>query len=155
MTRLARQNDAIVAGGRRLSASASLEELAAEIEREHAGVRRTLGEAVEHAIRAGRLLNSAKARVEHGGWQQWLKKNFSGSARSAQGYMQLADHEAKARPVAHLGLRAALEEVRVDRPLRRSDSPPSDFPIVAESTDYRCPRCVYEWSGPPKPSLNT
>lgn len=40
---------------------------------------------------AGEKLIEAKSQLAHGEWQEWLKRNFSLTARTAQNYMQMAD----------------------------------------------------------------
>jgi hypothetical protein len=47
---------------------------------------------VEHAGIAGHALLQLKSRQKHGTWEDWLKKNFQGSAKSAQLYMRIAKH---------------------------------------------------------------
>ena len=51
--------------------------------------------AVLRGIEAGKALNEAKKKVEHGAWGKWLKDNCQLSERSAQRYMRLALNEAK------------------------------------------------------------
>lgn len=89
----------------------NLPTIAAEIREEVDAAEASWRDAVGHAIRAGELLIEAKSHVAHGQWLPWLKANFPGSARSAQGYMQLADHAEDARRFAHLGVGGALKEL--------------------------------------------
>jgi len=84
-----------------------LAEITGELGARHAAFETALGQALEHAFRAGELLIEAKALVPHGGWLRWLEENFAGSERTAQGYMQLAS-ESDPRLVADLGVRGAL-----------------------------------------------
>jgi hypothetical protein len=67
-----------------------------------------LTEAVEAAIACGEELRAAKAEIAHGGWGDFIKE-LPFSQRTAQGYVQLADHSEAARRVAHLGIRGALK----------------------------------------------
>jgi hypothetical protein len=89
--------------------------LAAEIRREVEEAERAWHDAVSHAIRAGELLLEAKGQVKHGQWLLWLKANFPGSARSAQGYMRLARHVEDAQALAHLGVEGALRQLAAPR----------------------------------------
>ena len=45
--------------------------------------------AVQRAVKCGKLLVEAKERVEHGDWLPWLQANFHGSERHARVCMQL------------------------------------------------------------------
>lgn len=83
-----------------------------------AGAART---ALDHARRAGELLNLAKQQTAHGEWLPWLGAHFEFSPRTAQGYMRIADHwgelQAKNETVAHLSLREALALLTPAKPL--------------------------------------
>src|SRR5262249_45125060 len=84
--------------------------IAAEVQALHDAVNAAALTAVERAREAGTLLLEARATVPHGAWQSWVRE-LGISARTAQGYMQLARvPESKTATVAHLGLRAALRE---------------------------------------------
>ena len=50
---------------------------------------------VSRAIKAGELLKEAKAKLPHGEWLSWLKKQCELSQRTAQRYMKLADDKPK------------------------------------------------------------
>jgi hypothetical protein len=74
------------------------------------------GIATMKAIEAGKLLQEAKRAVPHGEWLPWLKANCALSARSAQGYMRLAERfgnlpPEKAQRVAEMSLRTALSRL--------------------------------------------
>jgi hypothetical protein len=91
----------------------NLSALAVEINEAHAEAEKAAQSALEHALRAGRLLTEAKTLCQHGSWLTWLKDNFSGSARTAQAYMSLATGfeslpGPEAQRVAHLPLREAM-----------------------------------------------
>lgn len=47
--------------------------------------------AVAHAIECGKLLLDAKEDCLHGEWSEWIDTNFSGSLRTAQKFMRLAN----------------------------------------------------------------
>ncbi len=95
------------------SAKAIQQSVADEINAEHEAAFGKAREALEHARRAGELLLLAKAELEHGAWLPWLGANCKFSARTAQGYIRLAQGwetlQAKSATVAHLGLRDALD----------------------------------------------
>ncbi len=69
----------------------SLAVLAGEINDLHRQAEDAASSALEHAHAAGELLRQAKLQCPHGEWVKWLKANFSGSKRTAQIYMQIAD----------------------------------------------------------------
>jgi hypothetical protein len=91
--------------------------LSNEANEHHAAAQEKAGQAVTHAMEAGRLLAAAKQTVKHGEWADWLKANFIGSDRHARRYMKLhqsyaALPESKRPHVANLpSLRQALEAV--------------------------------------------
>ncbi|MGF1470301.1 MAG: DUF3102 domain-containing protein [Rubrobacteraceae bacterium] len=90
--------------------------LANEINAEHRACDDALRTGLNHAVRAGELLNRAKSRIKHGSWGQWLEDNFEGSSRTAQAYMKVAREVptlegAKAQRVADLSFRGALKEL--------------------------------------------
>jgi hypothetical protein len=96
--------------------AAILPDLAVEINRAHAAVEGHIRAAVPHAIRAGGLLNQAKAALPHGDFGKWISENCTFSERTAQGYMRLSRllptlDPAKAQRVAGLPLRDALGEI--------------------------------------------
>jgi len=76
-------------------------ELARIANRLHRRSREHLLLAVGDARTSGRALHAAKAKVEHGKWGPWLDRNFDGSRRLAQIYMQLA----KSETVSHFAAR--------------------------------------------------
>ena len=99
----------------------------------HAAVRQA--NVVSRAIKAGELLKEAKAKMDHGQWLPWLKKDCELSQRTAQRYMKLADdkpkldqklkEEGKSATVAYLTLNQALK-------LLKSPPNPSDLYDKAE-----------------------
>lgn len=105
----------------------NLVNLAEQINREHEAAGVAAQKAVEHAIRAGRLLIEAKTHVEHGGWGAWLQEHFQGSARTAQGYMRIASRlpelESKTQRVAFLPLREALALLAEPKPAPAPNHP--------------------------------
>lgn len=107
-------------------AQTSLDDLAAEIRREHEACEQHARSAVEHAIRAGELLIEAKAQVRHGEWLPWLGVNFPGHYNLASAYMRLARNSQ--RVVNSSSLRAALKELAEPR---ADDDDESDEPVPA------------------------
>jgi hypothetical protein len=79
---------------------------------EHAACTSATRSALAHARNCGVLLAEAKAALPHGAWTDWLATNFPGSARTAQGYMRVAERwpelAAKAQPTADLTIDGAL-----------------------------------------------
>jgi hypothetical protein len=109
-----------------VEAQASLADLAKQINQEHQGCEQALRASVAHALKAGKLLLDAKARVPHGTWLPWLKANVAFPDRTAQAYMRVAKHwptiEAKTQRAADLSFREALGL------LRKVEEPPHPTP---------------------------
>jgi hypothetical protein len=101
------------------AAATRLPALAEQINREHGLCRASWRDSLQHALIAGRLLTEAKAQVPHGEWLDWLRTNFDGSERAAQGYMRLA-REPNPQRVADTSLRQALQAL-ANRRRRRLD----------------------------------
>src|SRR5262249_24189032 len=55
---------------------------------------------ISRAIKAGELLKEAKAKLPHGEWLSWLKKQCELSQRTAQRYMKSCGGQAEARTKA-------------------------------------------------------
>ena len=71
---------------------------------------------LEHYRRAGEMLLEAKAQIEHGQWQAWVRRNFTLSMDTAKNYMKLArvtSEKGSAIPFSKLS--------HVARPNARSD----------------------------------
>jgi len=126
----------------------SLSQLALAIRDEVDAADREFQSAVQHATKAGELLIEAKGKVGHGGWLPWLRENFSGSVRSAQGYMRLAADQANAQRVAHLGIKGAPRELaarpepppepeslRIPPPAHGAELPPIPLPRGVKEID--------------------
>ncbi len=101
------------AGETGLQGSLDSTTLAAEINAEHQAAFGLAREALGHARRAGELLLQVKAEVGHGAWLPWIEANCKFSARTAQGYIRLAQRwetlQAKYATAADLTLRDALD----------------------------------------------
>lgn len=70
----------------------TLPELATAIDAAHAKVEAAARSGLAHAREAGERLIEAKRRIGHGGWLAWLAANCKVSERTAQRYMQVAEH---------------------------------------------------------------
>jgi hypothetical protein len=114
----------------------NLGQLAEEINAEHRAFVGTFQKTVEHGIRAGELLSTAKAECAHGTWLPWLEENFEGAARTAQEYMRLHNHRdeirAKYADSAHLSIGAALKELAAPK-----DAPRPERPATLEEMESR------------------
>lgn len=88
----------------------SLADLADQINAAHAAVEGASRTSIEQAIEAGRLLMEAKKICGHGRWSHWLKKNFSGSERTAQKYIRLFDNQSGLRAKSDLGADLGIAE---------------------------------------------
>lgn len=90
--------------------------------------------ALSLALEAGRLLNDAKSRVEHGAWDAWLAENCEMAPRTARSYMRLARAypelpEPERQRVADLPVREAVKAIATDptAPARTAAAyPPKD-----------------------------
>jgi len=91
---------------------------ASEINRLYAKVTLTCGlsedqiqEALAAAWKAGELLSDKKRLVKrmlgHGSWEPWLKRNFTGSVRTAQRYMALTKNVTGVTDLKGISLRQA------------------------------------------------
>src|SRR5689334_10387047 len=64
---------------------------------------------VRGLIETGKLLATARDNLPHGGWQPWLRREFSWSHRTALRFIQVHDLNAKLANLASLKLtRTAL-----------------------------------------------
>jgi hypothetical protein len=72
-----------------------LSALAKSIRAAHTTVQFAMRHAVARALSCGDLLIQAKAAVPSGRWQRWLRTNCKLSTRTAQRYVQLAQHRAE------------------------------------------------------------
>ena len=70
----------------------NLTALADRIRIEHEAVQAAMRNGVTHALEAGDGLVQAQSQVPTGKWARWLKENCFLSIRTAQLYMQLAQH---------------------------------------------------------------
>jgi hypothetical protein len=96
----------------------SLDGLANAINQEHRACEQAMRSTLGHARRAGELLMFAKTGVKYGAWEAWLKDNFEGKIRTAQGYMKVYrewDKLEETQRVAELSLRGALKELSEPR----------------------------------------
>ena len=104
----------------------ALSTLAEQINAEHRQAVAALNDGLEHAHRGGELLRQAKAQCPHGGFSEWLRKNFEGSERTAQMYMRIAKRwpqieEAKAQRIALLTYSGAIKLLTAPKPARKAE----------------------------------
>ena len=96
----------------------SLDALAARANEAHQSAMRSAREVAEHARAAGEALLAAKARVQHGEWGPWLRKNVKFSERTARVYMEVArrwpEIQRNGSTAAVLSLRDALYLLATD-----------------------------------------
>lgn len=71
-------------------AEPTLDELATTINREHDLTKASLSTAVDHAIKTGLALQSAREIVPQGQWLEWLRSNVTVSIREATHYIRIA-----------------------------------------------------------------
>jgi hypothetical protein len=120
--------------GTAVAKAPTLSDLAADINENHELARMFVGQAFDHAVKAGLLLIEAKKQVPHGQWLAWLKANVEVGTKQAQNYMKVAIcPEEKRNAVAHLSLRKAIHELAAhkvqagNREAARALMSPKDF----------------------------
>ena len=95
-----------------------LSQLAADINAAHEECAGAVRAGFAHAVRAGRLLLEAKARIPHGEWLPWVRRHCAFSERTAQAYMRVARGQLDAtdpQRVARLSFRSALASLAAPR----------------------------------------
>jgi hypothetical protein len=115
-----------------------LSELAHKINVEHGRAETSLQAGLEHARRAGELLNRAKEKCQHGQWLSWLKANVRCAERTAQAYMRVARRweelvEANPQGLADLTFEDGLNLLSQPQELLAQDSP--DMPVELPSQE--------------------
>jgi hypothetical protein len=122
-----------------------LEELAADINREHEQAETELRAGLGHARRAGDLLLLAKEQVGHGRWLDWLAAKVKASPRTCQAYMRVArswpELEAKCATVAHLTYRQALATLAEPLPDGNDDGTPAALACL-HAEGWLCADCL-------------
>jgi hypothetical protein len=101
-------NDGNLFNDRPAEVRPALDELAKQINAEHAQHSKALHSSLEHARAAGELLLQAKKQVGHGQWMKWLEAKCGLSPRQAQKYVQIAKNWVKCAPGAHLTINEAV-----------------------------------------------
>jgi hypothetical protein len=108
-------------------AGQSLDALVKNIHGDMLLLKETMGSAARLALNIGGGLREAQKQVDLGKWERWLEDNFALSKRSAQRFMQLAEHraevEAELAASPDLSLRAAVRLITVTKPKRHTVSP--------------------------------
>lgn len=102
-------------------AAPTLDQLAEQIRRETEVDDKMDEQALARAIRVGGLFRQAKNKVPHGGWNSWLKANYSGDVSTARIWMQLADPSNRERVRDLKSMREALRAIR--KPRKPADTP--------------------------------
>ena len=103
---------------RRRPAARSSQDLATNINAEHAAAVGAAHTALEHALEVGRLLTEAKASVRHGEWVAWITENLTFDRTQASRYMKLfRDRELLPNDerAHHFSLTGALRAIRARR----------------------------------------
>lgn len=99
--------------------------LATEINAEHILCLQAMRSSLEHAVRVGELLNTAKELVNHGDWLPWVGTNCEFSERTARAYMRVTRNWpelSKTATTADLTLSGALKLLQE----------PKDFPSLPD-----------------------
>jgi hypothetical protein len=78
-----------------LSTPTSLLDLASQINQEHDACEEAYRSGLDHARRAGSLLNQVKSQLRFGQWLPWLAENCTIAERTAQAYMRIDREWAK------------------------------------------------------------
>ena len=107
-----------------------LGKLAEEINREHQAFRRAFKATFRSALRAGDLLNEAKAQAGHGNWTAWVEENCEFSHRTARVYTRIANNRDKVEEMlktaesADLSIKEVLRELSAPKENVLTDSIP-------------------------------
>lgn len=115
----------------------SLDDLAAEANREHALCREAAYSMVRHAVAAGQALNEAKAEVNHGDWLPWLEAKFDGSERTARLYMYLDSNRQRIADLNLWTLGMNAIQKRLARVNRESSAPEIEAEYVYDNVRIR------------------
>jgi len=85
--------------------------LAEGINEQHQLCKQSVRTTLEHAVKAGELLEKVKREVEHGDWGQWIADNCNLSSRTAQFYMKVSrkKRQLKNEMISHLNLSSAIK----------------------------------------------
>jgi hypothetical protein len=117
------------------SATTALATVASQINQHHKLACTLAGQAVSHAIEAGKLLLSVKESLPHGGFGDWVANNLDVSARQAQRYMGAAQGKPlpiraiKYDTVSYLDWQSEFEKNPVDQAFWR-DEPGLLGPVI-------------------------
>jgi hypothetical protein len=113
-------------------------ELIATASTYHIKAEQAAGSAVEFARQSGEALLAAKTQVKHGEWLPLLEKEFNGSVRRAQAYMQLTKYAESAYLDSAQSIDGALKAICGPRSKRqpRPDVPaPTPDPAPQSGVD--------------------
>ena len=110
-------------------ATPKLTALAKTANAEHSAVGKSGGAMLEHARKSGAALNAAKDSMKHGEWTTWLRKNFDGSARTAQVYMSLAANPQSTADLPEASIQEAVNALRALRPKPKDKTPEDEVGV--------------------------
>ena len=124
-------------------------EVASKINNEHRLANLRLGEALAHAVEAGKLLLKVRSDVEHGGWLPWVQSHCEFCPRTAQNYIRLArEHltlpDGDAKRVSHLSIREALRALSPTAGNDETESVGTAVHFSSESDQWNTPKLVLE-----------
>jgi len=138
-----------------IAMSRQLSGIVKRLETEHDAFTKSLNTSLEHAKRAGELLNEAKGLVNHSEWKGWLERYFRGDVSTAQIYMRIAHRwpevEQKRNAVPLLSLRGAVKVLTKPRPILSVPALPSDDEIAASGNLGLIPQQIVVTSPPETP----
>jgi Protein of unknown function (DUF3102) len=135
-----------------------LGKLAEEINQEHQAFRRAFKATFRSALRAGDLLNEAKAQAGYGNWTAWVEENCDFSDRTARVYMRLANNRGRVEEM--LGKSAEPADLSIEEVLRELSSPQEHTVRIetiqepAEEVVYRIPIVLTEGAEKTKPAVD-
>jgi len=116
-----------------------LAELAETIRTGHKAIGAAMRNALRIALDSGDALIEAQGLVPAGQWGRWLRDNCFLSTRTAQLYMQLAEHrieiEAELERVTDLSLRAARRLIMEPKPSNKKPPPPALLNAWLQASD--------------------
>lgn len=122
--------------------STEITSLASEINAEHELASGAMRKALDHARRAGELLEEVKAQLPHGAFGPWLSEHFHGSDRTARAYMRIA------RNWPAIEKMAGSADLSIDGALRLIAAPKPATSAQGRGADYYTPQEMIERIAP-------
>jgi hypothetical protein len=124
-------------------AATSLDKLAEDIRAGHEKIGHQMRNALRIAFSVGDALAQARTQVASGQWANWLKANCSLSRRTAELYMQVAQHrddlEARMADIPTLSLRAAAQLIAEPKVAPKQKAPPRPKPTLQAAWNAAAP----------------